>query len=506
MIRKQSRIYGGRLIATITLVDAISSCWFGYCQGVFAGVLVSDDFKQSFPQTLDPNVSGITASCFFFGAFAGSLVAFVLGDKLGRKRTIALGLMCSFVGVILQFLAWHMPQMILGRLVNGIGIGLTSTMTPVYLSECAKPHQRGKLVGIGASANVTTFSLANWISYALYFRDGPLQWRFPLAFQLIFPFLVTPLLFCVPETPRWLLLVGREEQALEVLSLLAGKDIPIDDSTVVSEFRSIKSAIELEREDRTPLWDVLCFRDKTHNFRRLILSCGTQFMQQFSGINALGFYLPTLLNENVGFNQEMSRLIAAINGTIYFVSAFGSLVIIDRFGRRKMMLSGTTAMGACHLIASLCLRQGEIDASQRKMMGNVATAMFIVYHVFFGTCWASTPWVYSAEINSLGWRTRGAAAATAMNWMGGFAVTQFTKVGIDNLQWAFFLIVFAVMSFFFFPVVLLFYPETSNRTLEDMDHMFIQNPSVFVFGKAEMTQRQRPMSFIDAESERIGSA
>ncbi|KAI1404978.1 putative sugar transporter [Hypoxylon fuscum] len=505
MIRSKSRIYGGRLIAMITLVDALSSCWFGYCQGVFAGVLVSDDFKARFPQTLDANISGITSSCFFVGAFIGSIMAFILGDKLGRKKTIAWGLLFNLIGATLQFLAWHLPQMIIGRLVNGFGIGLTSTMTPVFLSECAKSHHRGKLVVIGASSNVTMFALANWISYALYSQRDAFQWRFPLSFQVIFFFLIAPLLFFVPESPRWLLLMGKEQNALEVLARLAGKAVPTNDMVVTAEFRSIKVAIELEREDRTPIMDVLSFRDKTHNFRRLILSCGTQFMQQFSGINALGFYLPTLLTETVGFSQEMGRLIAAVSSTIYLVSAFGSLIIIDRLGRRKMMLYGAITMGFCHIIASLCLRESDINMSKRKLMGNVTTAMFIVYHVFFGTSFASVPWVYSAEVNSLGWRTRGAAAATATNWLFGFVVTQFTKIGVDRLSWAFYLI-FGVLCFCFFPIVLLFYPETSNRTLEDMDYMFIQNPSIFVFGKAEMTQRRRPTSFVIAEVARIAMA
>ncbi|KAI1481776.1 putative sugar transporter [Daldinia eschscholtzii] len=502
MIRQKSRIYGNRLVAMITLVDALSSCWFGYDQGVFAGVLVSEDFKDQFPQVLDANISGITSSCFFIGAFIGSMAAFMLGDRLGRRKTIAWGLLCNFVGAVLQCLAWHLPQMIIGRLINGFGIGLTSTSTPVYLSECAKSHHRGKLVVIGTASNVTMFSLANWIAYALYNQDGPFQWRFPLAFQLVFFFMIAPLLVLVPESPRWLLLAGRNESALEVLSRLAGKNIPMDDVTVVSEFRSIKSAIELEREDRPPIMDVLCFRDKAHNFRRLILSCGTQFMQQFSGINALGFYLPTLLAQHVGFSEEMSRLIAAVNGTVYSVSAFGSVVIVDKLGRRKMLLYGSIMMGICHLIASLCLRSSELDESRRKLMGNVTTAMFIVFHTFFGLTWACVPWVYSAELSSLGWRTRGAGAATATNWLGGFVVTQFTKVGIDNLNWAFYLI-FAVFCFSYFPIVLLFYPETSNRTLEDMDHMFIQNPSIFVLGKPEMTQCRRPASFATAEAERI---
>ncbi|KAI1372774.1 putative sugar transporter [Hypoxylon crocopeplum] len=502
MIRSKSRIYGGRLIALITLVDALSSCWFGYCQGVFAGVLVSDNFKALFPEILDANISGITSSCFFLGAFVGSIAAFFSGDKLGRKKTIAWGLLFNLIGATLQFLAWHQPQMIIGRLVNGFGIGLTSTTTPVYLSECAKSHQRGKLVVIGASSNVSMFAVANWISYALYSQGGPFQWRFPLAFQIVFFFMIAPLLVLVPETPRWLLLAGEDKKALEVLARLAGKDIATNDAIVTAEFRSIKVAIELEREDRTPIRDVLCFRDKTHNFRRLILSCGTQLMQQFSGINALGFYLPTLLTETVGFNQEMSRLISAISSTVYLVSAFGSLIVIDRFGRRKMMLYGAITMGVCHVIASLSLRESEIDISKRKLMGNVTTAMFIVYHVFFGTSFSSVPWVYSAEVNSLGWRTRGAAAATGTNWLFGFVVTQFTKVGIESLGWAFYLI-FGVLCFCYFPIVLLFYPETSRRTLEDMDQMFIQNPSIFVLGNAEMTQRRRPTSFADAEAERI---
>lgn len=215
-------------------------------------------------------------------------MAFILGDKLGRKKTIALGHVFNTVGAVMQVVSWHLPQMIIGRIVNGFGMGLTSTMSPVYLSECAKSHQRGKLVSIGASSNVTTFALANWISYALYFKKGPLQWRFPLALQLIFPFIIAPILFFTPESPRWLLLIDQEEKALQSLQRLAGDTVALDDPIITTEFRSIKGAIQLEREDRVPLIDVLCFRDKSHNFRRLLLSCGTQFMQQFSGINALG--------------------------------------------------------------------------------------------------------------------------------------------------------------------------------------------------------------------------
>ncbi|KAK8133779.1 hypothetical protein PG984_005791, partial [Apiospora sp. TS-2023a] len=530
--QKRGRLNGNSLIAIITLVDAVSSCWFGYCQGVFAGVLVSQDFQRLFPQTSNASISGIVTSCFLLGAFFGAIVAFILGDKLGRKRTIALGHTLNLVGAVLQFTSWHLPQLILGRVVNGVGMGMTSTISPVYLAECARSHLRGRLLVVGASSNVSCFCLANWISYGMYFHDhgagGAMQWRFPLAFQLVFA-AVLPLLTCVPESPRWLLLVDRDEEALRVIAQISGggsspspsgessessesdeneggRQQPTEeDPLVMAEYRSIKTAIRLERESRVPLIDVLCHRDQTQNFRRLLLACGTQFMQQFSGINALGFYFPTLLHENVGFNEQMSRLLTAVSGTIYLVAAFGSLFVIDRVGRRKLMLNGAVGMSVCHLIAALCLKAGEDDPAKTKTMGNVTVAMFVLYHVFFSPTWGGVPWVYSAEINSLGWRSRGAAAATGTNWLMAFVVVQFTKAGVDNLRWAFYLI-FAAFCLCFAPVVVFcFYPETSNRTLEDMDQIFIRNPSVWVCGNNEMTQRARPQALIEAETERIAS-
>lgn len=126
------------------------------------------------------------------------------------------------------------------------------------------------------------------MNYGLYFTGGPLQWRFPLAFQLIFPLVVVSVLPFLPESPRWLLLQDRHDEALKVISRLAGKDVDIHDPDVRAEFLSIKTALAAERENVTSIKDVLLFRDKTQNFRRLLLSCGTQMMQQFSGVNALG--------------------------------------------------------------------------------------------------------------------------------------------------------------------------------------------------------------------------
>ncbi|KAI3342421.1 putative sugar transporter [Ustulina deusta] len=503
VIASKYQVRGGRLVALVTLIDGMSACWFGYCQGVFAGVLVSPDFLDLFPEINNGSISGAVTSSFFLGAFVGALIAFILGDKLGRKKTIIAGHILNTVGASLQASAFSLPQLVIGRTLNGIGIGVTSTMSPVYLAECVKPHLRGRLLVIGASSNVSSFALANWINYALSFRSGWLQWRLPLVIQLFFPLIIFPLAPFVPESPRWLLLAGQDDAAKQVLSKLTGESVTSD--LVIADYNSIKASIRLERSHRVPLLDVLRNRDRTQNLRRLILSCGTQFMQQFTGINSLGFYLPTLLHETVGFSLQTSQLLAAVNGTVYFIAAFLSLAVVDRLGRRKLMLYGSLGMAACHLISSLTLKASHEDPSRMKIFGNVTVAFFVIYHAVFAPTWAGIPWVYAAEVNSIGWRTRGAGAATATNWVTGFAVVQFTKVGIDNLQWAFFLI-FAILCVFFFPVVYFFYPETAGRKLEDMDEMFLRNPSWFVFGKKEMTQPTRPQAFIDAELARISDS
>jgi hypothetical protein len=130
------------------------------------------------------------------------------------------------------------------------------------------------LVVVGSLCNTAAFCLANWMNYALYFQGGALQWRFPLGFQLIFPIVVSIALLFVPDSPRWLLLRDRHEEARLVLARLQGKNVDIHDEQVTAEFLSIQAALQMERKDRVSIKDVLLVRDKTQTLRRLLLSCG----------------------------------------------------------------------------------------------------------------------------------------------------------------------------------------------------------------------------------------
>jgi MFS family permease len=177
------------------------------------------------------------------------------------------------------------------------------------------------------------------MNYALGVRSGPIQWRFPLGFQLLFPCVIAVALLFVPDSPRWLMLKDRHDEALVVIARLAGRNATTEDLDVVTEFRSIQATIQQERNETVSTIDMLKCRDKTQNLRRILLSCGTQFMQQFSGVNALGYYLPTMLQQVLGYSARRSRLLTGVNGTIYLFAAICCLFIIDRFGRRKYVFT-----------------------------------------------------------------------------------------------------------------------------------------------------------------------
>lgn len=161
--------------------------------------------------------------------------------------------------------------MIVGRVINGFGMGVTSSTCPVYVAECSPFRSRGKLVVLGSLCVTVGVCIASWINFALFNESGPFQWRFPLALQLIFPIVVISLLPLAVESPRWLILRGRFEEAALSLARLQGMEHNMADKNLNDDLRSIQKSLQLERDARVPMADVFLFRDSAQNFRRLVL-------------------------------------------------------------------------------------------------------------------------------------------------------------------------------------------------------------------------------------------
>ncbi|KAH7051116.1 general substrate transporter [Macrophomina phaseolina] len=500
-----SNLEGSALEIALTTANSAAQAWYGYDQGVISGILISSDFINTFPQTKDPDIQGITASCFSLGNLVGCLLAAIYGDKLGRKNTLRVGAVLSAVGAVLQFLSWSFPQLIIGRVVNGFGNGMTSSTCGVFQAESCRGPRRGKLSVIVVLHNVILYMVASWLTLGCSFFSNGLQWRLPLALQLV-PCTVLLVTLClVPDSPRWLLLVGRVDDAQDALRRYLGSGLERDDPVVRRELASILGAIEMERRSKISFKEVILCRDRSGHLKRMLLGCGTQFMQQFGGINALNYYFPLIIERNIGLSEFMARVLTGCNATSYAISSALCFWMIDRYGRRSLMISGSTLQFFAYVMVSIAIA---LLANAPSQWGAVAITFLFFYYAAFGCTWGMVPWVYQAEVNSLSMRATGAAAATSTNWLFGFVCTQFTPPAIQRIGYRFY-IIFACFNLIFIPTVYFLYPETANRTLEDLDEYFDRdsgNGTIIAIGDRTAKQKERPAEAIEAERRRVEEA
>ncbi|KAF4549817.1 Sugar (and other) transporter-like protein 18 [Elsinoe fawcettii] len=497
----------------VTVACATDMTLFGYDQGVFGGVIVTDDFLQTLDlvgPTKTSLLSTVTA-IYDIGCFFGAILAVIVGDRLGRKNTILLGTTVMSIGAILQITPYGVPQMIVGRIIGGIGNGLNTATAPVWQGETSKASWRGKLIVIEMIMNIAGFSVSNWCTYGFSFLGGPVAWRAPLALQFIFIFIIFGTVPWLPESPRWLIYKGRIDEAEQILADLESSDVY--DPYIITQSKEIQFAVDYERENSVAWKDLL--RGKTGEqggtctIRRIVLGMGTQAMQQLSGIasstdlNVTSYYLPTVLIESVGLENSQARLLAACNSVSYLLFSLIGIPNVERWGRRKMMMYAAAGQCFCYLIITVCIRYTELPGYiHEREIAKASIAFFFAYYVFFGIGWQGVPWLYPTEINSLSMRAKGAALGTATNWIFNFMVVEITPPGIQSLGWKFY-IIWTIFNGAFVPIVYFFYPETAARSLEDLDRYFRESPSLFVFRDKEVTSSKRPTAYLEHEQNEV---
>lgn len=465
------------------------------------------------------NLLSIITAIYDVGCFFGALVAFTIGERLGRKKTILIGTTIMAVGCILQTSAFSPAQMIVARVISGIGNGINTATAPVWQTETSQSKWRGKLVVLEMMMNIFGFVVVNWINYGLSYVGGPIAWRLPLALQFFFIFVLwgtTPwyTTLCLqyhglsanacrlPESPRWLIMHGRIEEAAQILADLENKDI--SDPDVVSNLNEILSSVEYEKTNAIRWRDLVRGRTTsgTKTVRRLLLGAGTQFMQQFGGINVMSYYLPTLLMTSVGLSDKLARLIAAASSVIYLVASGVAAPLVERCGRRNMMMVSTLIQLVCFMMMSILLYYAQKPGYSGQQQAAEATIVwFFIYYIGFGLGMLGIPWLYPTEINSLPMRTKGAAVATATDWLTNFVVVEITPIGIQTLRWRFY-IIFTVLNAAFLPILWAFFPETADRTLEDLDAYYRDNPPLLVIKDPDAIARKRPARYDEMQEDR----
>ncbi|RMZ90064.1 hypothetical protein DV736_g2701, partial [Chaetothyriales sp. CBS 134916] len=502
---------GGWLTFWITVACATDMTLFGYDQGVFGGVIVTKDFLEVHNLAGDEHTSllGTVTAIYDVGCFFGAVLAAWLGEAIGRKKSVLVGTTIMTIGAILQISSFSTAQMIVGRIVAGIGNGVNTATAPVWQTETSQLKWRGKLVVIELIMNIGGFCLSNWMTFGFSFLGGPISWRFPLAFQLVFIIILYATVPWLPESPRWLIAHEEEDQAYTILADLENKDE--DDPFILAQHKEIVYTVQYERAHAVSWGQLLTGKtggDKsgTCTLRRLLLGMGTQMMQQLSGINVTSYYLPTVLIKSVGLSEKMARLLAGCNSVSYLLFSLIGIPNVEKWGRRNMLIFASAGQSACYLIITVLIRYNEKPGyAHAHEVASASVAFFFLYYVFFGIGMQGVPWLYPTEINSLAMRTKGAAAGTATNWIFNFMVVEITPIGIQNLQWKFY-IIWTIFNASFVPLTYFFYPETAGRSLEDIEDYFRTNPSVWAFRDKEATKSKRPQHFIEKQQEDIRRA
>ncbi|KAL2106144.1 hypothetical protein VUR80DRAFT_7220 [Thermomyces stellatus] len=461
---------GKSLQVGITICCLVAFILYGYDQGVLSGILQNEDFLDQFNHPTDSE-TGIIVSCFNLGCLAGCFVNFIIGDFLGRRRAIWCGMVLVIIGAALQASAFSRAQLIVGRLLTGLGTGMKTSTVPMYQSELCDRSQRGKLVSAEVMFVGIGICIAYWFDFGMSYTAGPIAWRLPIAFQATFAILVVVLVFALPESPRWLYARGRQEEAVAVMCAVYDKEP--DDDYIMAERTAIEEAIQLERRvaEQKSFWSIFK-NDEVKTGYRVLLAWGIQFMNQLSGINLVVYYLPTVLVDNVGMTTHMALILGGCINLMFPIGSLGPSLALDRMGRRKTMIIGCSILSLCMMmVAALLSQAGEPDTPRGKAFGAAATAFFFVYMLTFGASVNCVPWVYVPEILPLEARTRGTAVGVSSNWLWNFFVVMIAPVIVSRLKWKAYFI-FMATNLVFVPMVYFFFPETSKMRLEDMDYFF----------------------------------
>ncbi|EGC48722.1 MFS monosaccharide transporter [Histoplasma capsulatum var. duboisii H88] len=406
--------------------------------GLVGKPLLGADFKDYFNQPTMAEV-GTMVAILEIGAFISSLIVGKIGDIIGRTRTILYGSMVFFVGGAFQTFATGIPMMLVGRIVAGLGVGALSTIVPVYQSEISPPHNRGKLACIEFTGNICGYAASVWVDYFCSYIPNNWAWRLPLMCQCFMGALLGLGSLIICESPRWLLDTDRDEEGMVVIAnLYGGGDLHNDKAR--QEYRDIKMGVLIQRQEgeRT-------YRDMFRRYsKRVFIAMSAQAFAQLNGINVISYYAP-LVFESAGMMGRKALLMTGINSLSYLASTIPPWYLVDRWGRRPILLSGAVAMITSLSFISYWLY---LDI---KLTPILTVVFVMIYNAAFGASWGPIPWLYPPEILPLSIRAKGASLSTASNWAFNWLVGEITPV----LQEIYFV-----------------YPETSGIRLEDMDAIF----------------------------------
>ncbi|MFD4295492.1 sugar porter family MFS transporter [Rhodococcus sp. NPDC058505] len=448
---------------------ALGGFLFGYDTAVINGAVgaIRDKYEIGAAGT------GLTVSLTLLGAALGAWIAGDLADRIGRIRVMQFAAILFVVGAIGSAFPFSVYDLTAWRVVGGVAVGFASVIAPAYIAEISPAAIRGRLGSMYQLAIVLGIAISQLVNYALNQAAGgarePLAgieaWQWMLALEAIPALLYLVMSLTIPESPRFLVLRGRDDAARKVLASLEGGSADV----VTGRLAEIRASLS-EHRAKTTLRQLF---SKPLGVAPLVwIGMTLAALQQFVGINVIFYYSATLW-EAVGFGEDRSLLISVVSAVVNIAGTFVAIAVIDRIGRRPLLLIGSIGMAISLATAAICFHSatittndiGESVATLEGAAGTVALIAANTFVFFFAFSWGPVVWVLISEMFPNRVRAAAVGIATAANWVANFLVSAtFPAMADWNLSVTYG--GYAVMAAVSFFVVWRLVTETRGRTLE----------------------------------------
>jgi SP family xylose:H+ symportor-like MFS transporter len=445
----------------IAMVAALGGLLFGYDWVVIGG---ARQFYEVYFHLTSATFVGWANSCALVGCLLGSLAAGTLADRYGRRRILLASAVLFAVSSVLTGWAWSFPAFIVWRILGGTAIGLSSNVSPLYIAEISPPAHRGRLVSLNQFAIVVGILLAQIVNWRLA-RPVPAglpagllvhTWNVQYGWRWMFTAVTVPALvftvasLFIPESPRWLCGVGRDREARAILERIGGP------AYAGAEMAGIESAQRFDAALTHSSWSDLLLPA----FRKILLvGIALAVLQQWTGINILFNYAAEIYR-SAGYGANDIFLNIVITGAINLLFTVLAMVLVDRLGRRLMMLAGCIGIGVSHLLCAW--------AYHAQWRGTAVLILTLSAIACYALTLAPVTWVLIAEIFPRRIRSHGISTAVSALWIASFLLT-FTFPLLNQLEGtAGIFVTYGVICLVGFVFVAAFVPETKGRTLEQI--------------------------------------
>ena len=425
---------------------ALGGLLFGFDTGVISGAIhfIKIEFN------LNAYQEGFAVSNLMIACVIGALLAGPIADWTGRKKVLILCAVLFTVSAILSALPRSFTELVIARFIGGMGVGMASVVSPMYIAEISPAKIRGRLVALNQLAIVVGI-LLSYLSNWLLVDTGINNWRYMLVAEILpaITFLVG--LFFIPESPRWLTKEGLEKEALDVLNVVAGA------ANADQELQEVKKSLA---EKSTSLKELL------HPSLRRVLIVGILFslFAHITGIDTIIYYGPIIFLES-GFKTDSALLASVMIGITNLIFTFVGMAMVDKAGRKFLLLVGLAGMGISMMLVGFCMQSDMISAKWTLLW-------IMTYIASFAMSIGVVIWVYLSEIYPTRVRGQALSVATMVLWLGNVILTQLFPVMMERFGGGtFYIFSFICLLAFIFTWTMV--KETKGVSLEEIEEMWV---------------------------------